>query len=123
MIETIKFMNSELEKIGLNYQFDEWKSGSIPNTYWVGEYNEAGEADDGSDETTFILTGTTTQSRLILEVQKDMIKKHFDKLTAILDSGSGVAVDYSNAFPVPTGAEDIRRIQINMTIKEWTVTE
>lgn len=123
MIETIKFMNSELEKIGLNYQFDEWKSSPIPNTYWVGEYNEAGEADDGSDETTFILTGTTTQSRLILEVQKDMIKKHFDKLTAILDSGSGVAVDYSNAFPVPTGTEDIRRVQINMTIKEWTVTE
>ena len=123
MIETIKFMNSELEKIGLNYQFDEWKSNPIPNTYWVGEYNEAGEADDGSDEMTFILTGTTTQSRLILEVQKDMIKKHFDKLTAILDSGSGVAVDYLNAFSVPTGAEDIRRVQINMTIKEWTVTE
>lgn len=123
MVEAIGFMNSEMEKIGLDYEFDEWTSDPIPSVYWVGEYNEAGAADDGSDETSFILTGTTTESRLVLEIQKDMIKKHFNKLTAILDSCSGIAVDYNNAFGVPTGAEGIKRVQINLTIKEWTVTE
>ena len=39
--------------------------------------------------------------------------------TAILASGAGVAVFYGNASPVPTGDADLKRIQINLTIKEY----
>lgn len=34
---------------------------------------------------------------------------------------SCVAVFYDSAFPVPTGDGELKRIQINLSIKEWKV--
>ena len=75
-------------------------------------------------ETQLILTGTGRGSWKKLEQQKEKIEKLFPAIggrTAILDNGSGVAVFYGNAFPVPTGDGFLKRLQINLTIKEWSV--
>ena len=39
----------------------------------------------------------------------------------IISNGSGIAVFYGNAFPVPTGDGFLKRLQINLTVKEWKV--
>lgn len=120
--ETLKFMNDELTKIGINYEFKTYTSHPIVYPYFVGEYNESGEAnEDGMDETTFILTGTTRGSNIELEKEKEKIRKHFKEITAILENSNGVAVYYVNSFGVPVDTDDIKRIQINLTIKEWKV--
>lgn len=122
MIQTLSFINKMMEILGLNYEFDEWKSEPIPQTYWVGEYNENGDEDDASEGTTFILTGTTMKSRLVLEEQKEMIQNYIKNgITAILEDGSGIAVLYLNGFGIPSAVEGIKRIQINLKIKEWKV--
>lgn len=75
-------------------------------------------------ETQFILTGTGKGSWSELEKQKEKIKKLFPAnggRRAILDDKSGVAVFYGNAFPVPTGDGFMKRLQINLTVKEWKV--
>ena len=75
--------------------------------------------DEGLQETTIILTGTTKEKWISLEKDKDKIKNIFPK-TAILNN-SGVAVFYRNAIIIPVENMDMKRMQINLQIKEWSV--
>lgn len=121
-IDAIAYIQDELEKLGINYEFGMYTSHPVKYPYFVGEYSEVGEAnEDGMDETTFIITGTTRGSLLELEEEKEKIRNHFKEHLAILGNSNGIAIYYSNAFTVPTDNDEIRRIQINLTIKEWKV--
>lgn len=122
MTKTLGFINKVMTSLGLNYEFDEWKSDPVPKTYWVGEYNENGDEDDASNGATFILTGTTMGSRLILEQQREIIQNYIENgLTAILEDNSGIAVLYLNGFGIPSAVEGMKRVQVNLKIKEWKV--
>lgn len=122
----LKFINDAMGSAGIPYEFMEYTSSiDAISAYWVGEYSESPlAAEDGCQETQFILTGTGKGSWLMLEQQKAEIEKLFPTVggrTAILDNGSGIAVFYENAFPVPTGDGFLKRLQINLTVKEWKV--
>lgn len=122
----LKFIKEAMDLAGIHYEFMEFTSSVTSlQSYWVGSYSEvASLAEDGMQETQFILTGTSKASWLELEEQKEKIEKIFPQTegrTAILDSGSGIAVFYGNAFPVPTGDGFLKRLQINLTVKEWKV--
>lgn len=123
-MEVLNFISSNLEQIGIDYEFEEWTSDPVPEPYFVGEYSETESFDEsGLQEATFILTGTA-RTWILLELAKAKIEKLFSKVTgkmAILENHSGIAVFYSNSFPVPTGDAELKRIQINLTIKEWSV--
>ena len=119
-IETLKYVNQVLSSL-TNYEFGQWTTTPVPYPYFVGEYNEVGgENEDGQFETTFILTGTTRNSMLELESVKEKIEKAFNK-AAILPNGNGIAVFYMNSFTVPTDNAELKRIQINLQVKEWKV--
>ena len=121
-IEALNFIGSFLKGLSIPYQFMEWK-GDIPEYYFVGEYQETEsetKEENGYQETSFILNGFTRGAWLSLEQAKEEIEKALPR-QAITDSGSVVAVFYANAFPVPTGDAELKRIQINLTIKEWRV--
>lgn len=66
-----------------------------------------------------MLTGTGT-TWIGLENAKEAIERNFSK-TAILPNGNGIAVSYGGALIIPTGDAELKRIQINLTIKEWRV--
>lgn len=121
-IEGLSFINACFEAIQLPYEFMEWTSANIPDTYFVGEYHEVEPMnEDGEEECSFILTGITIAKYLDLELWKETIKNYFGTSgkTAILESGSGIAVMYSDSYPIPSVDERIRRIQITLKIKEW----
>ena len=122
----LNFISDAMESKGIPYEFMEFTSPIADlQSYWVGEYSEAPpNAEDGMQETQLILTGTGRGSWWNLEKEKAKIEELFPAdrgRTAILDNGSGVAVFYGNAFPVPTGDESLKRLQINLTVKEWKV--
>lgn len=122
----LKFINDAMVSAKIPYAFMEYNDAiDSLNSYWVGEYSEAEPiTEDGKQETQFILTGTGRGSWFDLEQQKGKIEQLFPSIggrTAILDNKSGVAVFYGNAFPVPTGDGFLKRLQINLTIKEWKV--
>ena len=123
--QVLKFINDELVKLGVNYEFGEWSEENVPTTYFIGEYQEEEPLnEDGLQDTTFILTGTTRSTLLGLEDIKEKIENNFPQIegkTAVLENGSGIAVFYSNSFSVPTGNDELKRIQINLKIKEWKV--
>lgn len=115
------FIDKELHKLGINYEFGEWKS-EIVYPYFVGSFIET-NTDDGPAETTFILDGFTRGSYLELLQDKETIENHFmHGQTAILENHSGVAVVYSDAnCDIPTGDANLKKVQINLTVKEWKV--
>lgn len=124
--ETAKFISDALAAVGIPYEFEEFNSSiEFLNRYWVGDYSETEPlSEDGLEETTFILTGYAKEDMLILENDKQTIKQLFPTISgnrAILDNGSGVAIFYVKSFPVPTGNDFVKKIQINLIIKEWMV--
>lgn len=120
-IEALKFINDKLEEININYEFMQWTK-DIVYPYFVGEYQEAESLnEDGLVETTFILNGFSKGSWLNLEQEKEKIEKLFSNATVILPSGNAMAVFYLNSLVIPTGDVELKRIQINLAIKEWKV--
>lgn len=120
-IESLKFINDKLDENNINYEFMQWTK-DVVYPYFVGEYQEAESLnEDGLQESTFILTGFSNGSWLGLEQAKEKIEKIFNSVTVILPNGNAMAVFYSGSLVVPTGDERLKRIQINLAIKEWKV--
>ena len=117
----LKFIKEQMSALNIPYEFMEWTS-ALSYPYVVGEYTETPTLDeDGKEESTMILTATTRGEWLELEEIKEKIKKHFPAvggLRAETDNGV-IVVFYSDAFPVPTGEAGLKRIQINLDIREW----
>ena len=123
-IEGLGYLNSMFESLGIPYELEQWNSPDIPNTYWVGEYIEVESLnEDGLDESTFVLTGTTNQKFKDLETVKQTIKQYIgnEGLTDILDSGSGIAVLYVASQPLPSVEYGVYRLQVTLRIKEWRI--
>lgn len=122
--EVLGFIAEKLEEINVDYEFGQWTTSPVPEPYFIGEYSESPPMDEsGLQETTFIITGTA-RTWFLLEQEKTKIENLFSKvggLTAILENHSGVAIFYENAFNVPTGDAELKRIQINLLVKEWSV--
>lgn len=119
--EGLKFVSNELKPL-INYHFLYYKTDKIEYPYWVGEYIEneySGETN--YQETTFIITGVTRGDFLELEKQKEIIKKVLKDKRAILKNGTGIAVCYDYSMPIRVDDIEMKKIQINLTIKEWEV--
>lgn len=120
----LNIISEAMEALGLNYAFMEWtEKPKYP--YFVGEYQEITPTNEtGMQETTFLLTGFSRDSWLALEDAKESIRDYFNKVsgkTVIAEDGSAVAIFYANSFVLPTGDAELKKIQINLDVKEWSV--
>lgn len=107
--------------IAAPYAFGEWAS-KVTYPYGVGEITEEPIiTEDGAETSTLIITFWNRGSYLVLEEIKAKIKKHFHPIYGLrsdTDSGS-ITVFFDSAFPVPSGEDELKKIQINLKIKEW----
>lgn len=122
--ECLGLISKMLNDIGIKYEFVEWTS-DVPSTYWVGEYvdNESMN-EDGLHESTFMLTGTTFDSWLDIQNEKNQIEDLFPSIPRQafeLPNDSRVTITFGSSMIVPTDVMDLKRIQINLNIKEWMV--
>lgn len=126
MEEVLGFINKALEDAGVPYEFLEWTQG-VTYPYFVGEYSEfEPDNESGEEDKSFILTGfyRGNNARYELEKMRAKIEATFPGIggkVAALDSGSVVAVFYGNSSYIPTGEEELYKIQINLSIKLWKV--
>lgn len=123
----LKTIKESMKEIGINYQFKKWK-GHPKYPYFVGSYQEVPTAgEDGMQETSFILTGFARSDGnvdgvLQLEDAKEKIENYFGTGKVVNADGKAVAVFYANTFgDLPTGDAELEKIEINLTIKEWSV--
>ena len=121
----LKVVSDGMAELGIEYDFGEYTKEPIVYPYFVGEYTETEPTtEDGLQETTFMLSGFSRGTWLTLENAKAKIENYFNKVygkTVMVDDGSAVAVFYGNALIVPTGDEELKKIQINLQCKEWKV--
>lgn len=117
----LKFIKEQMSILAVPYEFGEWTQ-DIQYPYFVGEIHEdESVTEDGAETATLLLTGFHRGKRIVLEEVKEKIKKHFSTITglrAAIDSGA-IAVFYGGAFFIPTGEADLKKIQINLKIKQW----
>jgi hypothetical protein len=121
IVTALGVVNTELKYIDVPYEFMRWTS-NVDDRYWVGEYSETPtDTEDGYEEGTLILTGTTKNRWSVLMQDRAKIKDHFSKIGGLRESTDEgtVVIFYENSFPVPTGEADLKRIQINLHIKMW----
>ena len=121
-MDKLKFISKQMDLIGVPYEFGQWSS-TVTYPYFVGEQAspETFPAEDGSEESTILVTGFHRGKVIDLEKVKNKIKRHFNPWTGLIsktDSGS-IAVFFDGSFYVPTGEADLKKIQINLKIKEW----
>lgn len=123
--QILKVVSEAMTALNLEYGFGVYSADPVVYPYFVGEYTEEEPMnEDGLQESTFLLNGFSRDSWLTLENAKERIENYFHKVsgkTVMADNGSAVAVFYANALIVPTGDAELKRIQINLHCKEWSV--
>lgn len=124
-IEALKFIGDTLERAGIPYELGQWSSSPIPSPYVIGEFTDIESLnEDGMQQTSFLLTATSKNSWLELMEVKDKIEELFPSVggkVAMLDNGSSVAIFFDSSLNIPTDTMELKRMQINLTIKEWSV--
>lgn len=121
-VAALNFIKDQLSSLEINYEFGCWSSFPVPYPYFVGEFTEPEsmeKEENGFQETTFMITGTG-KTWISLIQAKEAIEKNISK-TAILPNGSAIAVFYAGSIQIPVDDSELKRIQINLTIKEWSV--
>ena len=120
-MDKLNFINEQMTLIAVPYEYGEWAS-KVTYPYFVGEITEEPTlTEDGAEESTLILTGWHRGKFIDLEKIKAKIKKHFHPIYGLrsdTDSGA-ITVFFDSAFSVPSGEAELKKIQINLKIKEW----
>jgi hypothetical protein len=110
---------NEINSMGIPYEFMEW-TDAVTYPYWVGEYSEVSTFnEDGYKETNIMLTGTTKGTWMELEQARQKIEQRFLHGANYSTNDGAAVIFYANSFPVPTAEADLKRIQVNLNVKEW----
>lgn len=125
----LKIVNAAMRSLGIAYGFGVYsgdETGKIKYPYFVGEYTESPVRDEsGLQEATFMLTGFHRGTWDELETAKGKIENYFNKIggkTVMAGDGSAVAVFYDSALVIPKEDAELKSVQINLSIKEWSVS-
>ena len=122
----LKIISKAMDTLGLEYGFVRYDKKPIVYPYWVGEYQEtAPTTESGYITSSFLLTGFHRGTWEDIERQKESIANYFNKVsgkTIMAEDGSAVAIFYSHSLIVPTMDAELKRIQINLDVYEWSVT-
>lgn len=125
-VAALGIISDSMDELGINYEFMEWTS-KTKYPYFTGEYQEQPSTEeDGEQETTFILNGFARgkNAKLLLEDVKEKIKQYFPNVGGRLvtaENGTAVAIYFANSLTIPSEDAELKKIQINLTIKEWSV--
>lgn len=116
-LETLKTINETVERT-FNYSFMRYY-GDFNELYWVGEqYENSADLEDGSINSTLILTGTTTKDWYNLLKQSEELKTLLDGLK--IQTPTGTAGVYSNGGRmIPSDDERVKRYELKFIVYEW----
>ena len=116
MIKVLTVINAEMERLNIPYTFDTWDS-DIELPQFIGELSEIPSLDeDGKSEYTFTLNGYATNYTYLLGIAEQLKTRY--KPSAVVD---GLAIIYNSCNTIDNNTDDLKQIQITLTIKEWSV--
>ena len=116
MIDVLTTLKNEMETLDIPYTFDTWDQ-EIELPQFIGEISEVTNLnEDGKSEYSFILTGYATNYTYLFSVAEKLKSKY--KSSPIVN---GLVIKYNSTIPINNGTDDLKQIQINFTIKKWSV--
>lgn len=124
----LEIVSTAMKSLGIAYGFGVYSgnaTGKIVYPYFVGEYTESAPlSEDGLQTATIMLTGFHRGTWDALETAKAKIENYFNKVsgkTVMADDGSAVAIFYDSALIIPKEDAELKSIQINLSVQEWSV--
>lgn len=120
-MDKLKFINEQMDVIAVPYNFGEW-TPPVVYPYGIGEITEDPiTTEDGAEQSTLLLTFFNRGKLIDLLAIKEKIKNHFHPIYGLRGDTKGgvIAVFYDGFLPIPSGEADLKKIQINLKIKEW----
>jgi len=118
MKEVLKYIGQKLNEIELPYEYYEW-TGDDVYPYFVGSYvQEQTREEDGYTHGVFTIDGWARGNILELVKYGDAIKKIFTDHRAFMD-GHFLYMNTDNIQTIPTGEEELKRINISISVDEW----
>lgn len=125
MSDVLNIVGNAMSEMGIEYDIGEYSKSPIVYPYFVGEFTAPEPVtEDGLHDGSFILTGFHRGSWFELIEAQEKIEKHFSWMSStpiISNDGSAVVVMYAGSRIVPTGDAELKRVQINLQVKEWRV--
>ncbi len=125
----LQIVENAMQELKIEYGFGVYSgnaAGKIVYPYFVGEYTESPiEDESGLQKATFMLTGFHRGTWAELEAAKAKIENYFHKVggkTVMVEGGSAVVVFYENALVIPKEDAELKSVQINLSIQEWSVS-
>lgn len=122
--KALSVIEETMKSLGLNYALGQWDD-EPEYPYWAGEFQDIPSKDEsGQHDSTLILSGYTRGLLSDLISERDAIQECFDMVTGktvIAEDGSAVAVFYSSSSVVQTVDAELKKMQINLDVKEWSV--
>ena len=118
MKKVLKIINDELNTMNIPYTFDGWDN-EIELPQFIGDISETPTLnEDGLSEYTFILTGYAMKNDndYLFDVAERLKQRY--KPSKIVDS---MVIMYNNTMPIETNTDDLKRIEITLKIKKWSV--
>ena len=119
--EVLALIADLMDSLGIRYSFLRYNAedSEAEYPYFIGEYIESPEAnEDGHMSIEFILTGFTKGTWLSLEEAKAAIAEAF-RLNTTVTGGYGVCITYESAYPVPQEDEELKSIEITLSVHVW----
>lgn len=114
----LALLSGKMQELGLAYAFLQW-NGEVTYPYFIGEYTEEPElTESGEMQVDFILSGFTRDSWLSLEEAKAKIAEVFRDFVTIRN-GYGIAIYYDHSYPIPQETDELKRMEIHLSIKVW----
>ena len=109
-----------MEQLNIPYEYFQW-NGEITYPYWTGRYVESQTlTEDGKEEYTVTLEGFYRGGMLILEQQKESIRKATKNGITGYEDGVGISIDYLNTIAnIDTGDFELKKIQVNLRVRLW----
>lgn len=124
----LEIVSDAMKDLGIAYGFGSYAgnvAGKIVYPYFVGEYTESAPLnEDGLQTATIMLTGFHRGTWEELETVKAKIENYFNKVsgkTVMADDGSAVAIFYDSALIIPKEDAELKSVQINLSVQEWSV--
>lgn len=120
-MDKLKFISEQMDEIEVPYEFGEWTS-PVCYPYFVGEISEEEPTtEDGLEQSILLLTGFHRGAYADLLEFLAKIKQHFHPIHGARaeTEGGAIAVFYAGSMYVPTNEAQLKKIQINLKIKEW----
>lgn len=124
--ELLEAVAGRMAEAGLPYQYEIYSANEkLPDPYFVGHCSSSPvTTEDGRMSGTFLLTGIGTKWST-LEDAHTKIRDAFPRVSGHYDASSNtyaIVLYYDSAIAVPCDDARIKKLQINLKYREWSVT-